>query len=135
MESWYTKLLSPAGKEVLLKVVVTAIPTYAMSRFLLPYQLVDKITQAMRRLWWSSYPHKNKMVWVAWEKITSSKEDRGLRIRDLKTFNIALLAKQGWGILKYPNSIVAKVLRQNITITLAFLKQFNRGSVVMLGEA
>lgn len=122
MENWYSKLLSPAGKEVLLKAVVTAIPTYAMSCFLLPYRLVDRVTQTMRRFWWSSDPTKNKMAWVAWDKITNSKNDGGLGIRNLMDFNIALLAKQGWRLLKYPNSLVAKVFKAKYYNKSSFLE-------------
>lgn len=41
----------------------------------------------------------------------ASKKDGGLGVRDLPTFNKALLAKQAWRIIKYPNSLLAKTLR------------------------
>lgn len=54
LESWYTKFLSPAGKEVMIKVVASALPTYCMSCFLLPMKLIHKISGAIRKLWWST---------------------------------------------------------------------------------
>lgn len=37
LESWYSKLLPPAGKKVLVKAVATALPTYWMSYFFISY--------------------------------------------------------------------------------------------------
>ena len=52
LESWKNKLLSPAGKEDLLKVVTMAIPTYVMSRFKLPLKLLKDLNLAMANYWW-----------------------------------------------------------------------------------
>nr|XP_027120353.1 uncharacterized protein LOC113737302 [Coffea arabica] len=49
--SWKQKLLSQAGKEVLLKPVTQAMPTYAMSCFKLPLKLCKELSAMMARYW------------------------------------------------------------------------------------
>jgi hypothetical protein len=44
MQDWKVKFLSQAGKEILLKSVIQAIPTYGMSVFLLPKSCVKRLT-------------------------------------------------------------------------------------------
>jgi hypothetical protein len=46
---WKTKLLSQAGKEILLKAIVQAIPTYSISIFLLPKELCKDINKMMQK--------------------------------------------------------------------------------------
>ncbi|KAG8476285.1 hypothetical protein CXB51_033089 [Gossypium anomalum] len=43
------------------------------------------------------------------EELCSLKEDGGLGYRDLENFNIALLAKQGWRLVNFPDSLLARV--------------------------
>jgi hypothetical protein len=57
MNGWKEKFLSQVGKEVLLKAVVQAIPTYTMSVFLLPKKLYKEINSTMSKFWWG---HKEK---------------------------------------------------------------------------
>lgn len=46
------KLLSPTGKEVMLKSVKMALPTYTMSCFRLPKGLCKEINKMLARYWW-----------------------------------------------------------------------------------
>ena len=51
-QGWKEKLLSQAGKEILIKLVVQAIPTYIMSCFKLPLELCAYIESLTRKFWW-----------------------------------------------------------------------------------
>ena len=52
LQGWKEKLLSQAGREVLLKAVVQAIPTFPMSCFKLPIGLCHDIEAMIRKFWW-----------------------------------------------------------------------------------
>ena len=49
LQGWKEKLLSQAGREVLLKAVVQAIPTFAMGCFKLPSGLLNDIEMMIRK--------------------------------------------------------------------------------------
>ena len=104
-------MLSQVCKEVLIKAVAQAIPTYTISVFKLPDTLCDDFTRMMQRFWWGQKDGRNKMAWLSQEKMCTPKEYGGLGFRDLKAFNLALLAKQGWHLQKNPHSLVHCVLK------------------------
>ena len=52
MQGWKEKLLSQAGKEVMIKAMVQSIPTYSMSVFKIPVGLCKDIEAMIRRFWW-----------------------------------------------------------------------------------
>ena len=78
LQAWKEQLPSQAGWEVLLKVVILAIPTYAISCFKLPITLCCNIKALIRKFWWSQRGIKerytspsgnhyaNQKVWEEW---------------------------------------------------------------------
>ena len=82
-----------------------------MSVFKLPDSLCDELAGMVRRFWWGQKEGKNKMAWLSWDKMCAPKEEGGLGFRDLKAFNLALLAKQGWRLQMNSNSLVHRVLK------------------------
>ena len=64
--SWEGKLLSRAGKEILVKTVAQSLPTYAMNVFLLPLEITRDIERHMNKFWWQSSPGTQKGIhWMA----------------------------------------------------------------------
>lgn len=52
IENWSTHFLSQCGKEIFIKAVLQAIPTYSMARFLLPKSLCEEMESIVARYWW-----------------------------------------------------------------------------------
>ena len=52
IQGWKEKLLSQAGKEVMIKAVIQSIPTYSMSVFKLPVGLCKDIEAMVWKFWW-----------------------------------------------------------------------------------
>ena len=58
------KLLSQAGREVLLKAVIQAIPTFTMGCFKLPVSLCNEIESLIKKFWWGQWGDRRKIHWV-----------------------------------------------------------------------
>lgn len=110
LQGWKRNFFSGGGKEINIKSVVQAIPTYAMSCFRLPKGLLDKISSLCARFWWGLTETKKRIHWKRWQELCKPKDQGGLNFRDLEVFNQTLLAKQAWRVLAKPDSIVARVL-------------------------
>ena len=111
LQGWKGKLLSQAGREILIKSVAQAIPVYTMSCFRIPDNLCTEINSMVSKFWWGQKNTEHKIHWQEWSKLCRDKSEGGMGFRDLSLFNQALLAKQGWRLMQQPNSLLHKVLK------------------------
>ncbi|VVA18748.1 PREDICTED: reverse mRNAase [Prunus dulcis] len=108
---WKQSSLSLAGKEVLIKAIATAVPTFPMQCFKFTRGLCDEINSEMAKFWWGKPNSDTKIHWKSWSALCLPKSDGGLGFRDLNTFNLALLGKQAWRLIHEPNSYWAKLIK------------------------
>ncbi|KAG8653739.1 hypothetical protein MANES_05G055002v8 [Manihot esculenta] len=112
ISSWSNRFLSRAGREVLIKFVLQAIPTYCMNVFLLPVFTCRQLHVMMNKFWWGGCREDGRgMNWLSWDRMCGRKSEGGMGFWDLASFNTALLGKQGWRLLVDTNSLLYRVLK------------------------
>jgi len=96
INSWSSKCLSKAGCEVMIKSVMQAIPLYVMSIFQLSTTLVNNIEKMMNSFLWGYGKITQRGInWLSWEMLSVPKVHGGMGFKDLSTFSLAILGKQG----------------------------------------
>jgi hypothetical protein len=73
---WGDGFPSQAAKEVLIKAVAQAIPTYIMAVFKLPMALCDDLNQMIRNYWWGTKEGKRKTHWRSWDTLTHTQRTK-----------------------------------------------------------
>ena len=111
LQGWKGTMLSRAGKEVLIKSVSQSIPTYIMGVFLLPSTLCDDLNALCAKFWWGQVGNERKIHWRSWDFLSKPKKDGSMEFRDLRSFNLAMLAKQGWRLIEDQDSLLFKCLK------------------------
>ncbi|XP_013705040.1 uncharacterized protein LOC106408899 [Brassica napus] len=122
VSGWHARTLSQGGKEVLLKAVGTALPVHAMSVYKIPKMVISSLHSVMASFWWSNVEYKRKIHWMSWDKLCLPKEIGGMGFKDLECFNQALLARQGWRIIQFEDSLLAQVLKGKYFENDSFIK-------------
>uniref|UniRef100_A0A8R7VD05 Reverse transcriptase zinc-binding domain-containing protein n=1 Tax=Triticum urartu TaxID=4572 RepID=A0A8R7VD05_TRIUA len=103
--------MSFAAKEVYVKSIVQALPTFTMGVFKMSVGFCEKYERLIREFWWGEEEGQRKVHWMSWDKMTKPKRGGGIGFRDMHLFNQALLARQGWRLIQNPDSLCARVLK------------------------
>jgi hypothetical protein len=112
LNSWSSKCLSQASREVLIKSVLQSIPLYIMGIFLLTASVIDDIEKMLNSFWWGHNITQAKGIHcTSWERLSVHKQAGGMGFKSLKAFNHAMLGKQSWNLLTKPNALFTKLFK------------------------
>ena len=96
LSGWKRLYLSKGGRLTLLKSTLSSLPTYFSSLFTIPIAVAARLERIQRNFLWGSSEGSFKYPLVAWDKVCSPIEMGGLGIRNVVSFNQALLRKWLW---------------------------------------
>lgn len=127
LDGWKENLMSKAGKEILIKSMVQAIPQYAMSIFIIPASICKATERKVADFWCKNCESKSSLHWKKKREVLKSWKDEGsMGYRDLALFNRALLDKQAWRLSRHLNSLWCRVFKR-IYFLRRYFWQANKG--------
>eukprot|EP00253_Pinus_taeda_P027885 PITA_27885 len=94
--NWAFRTLNIAGRIVLAKSVLQAIPVYPLSIMAAPLGICTRIREVIRNFIWRGADQKKKWALASWSQLTERKEKGGLGLRDPEILNKVLGAKLWW---------------------------------------
>lgn len=93
VQYWKGKLSSNVGKEVLLKSIALALPSYAMSVVKSSDSIWKVLIGIMAKFWWGNDQGERRMHLIKWYDLSEIEGEGGFSFRGIQCFNVVLLAK------------------------------------------
>jgi hypothetical protein len=111
LASWKRPYLSMGGQITLIKSSLSNLPTYLLSLLPIPVAVAKHIESVQSGFLWGGMGEEFKFDRVNWRKICSPVvRERGLGIRNLRSFNRTLLGKWLWRYASEPEACWRKVV-------------------------
>ena len=113
--SWSHRWLSRAGRLILVKSVLEAIPVYWMSLSWIPMAILEKARRICLHFLWSGHKNASVTPWVIWEMIASPKSQGGWGLKNIFLFARVLVVKGGWRLIHSDNLWTRVMIEKYIT--------------------
>ena len=110
LTSWKARVLSPAGRRVLIDSASTPIVEYYMQCCALPVKVCQAVDKLHRDFLWGSTEEKRKLHLVNWNTVTLTRDRGGLGMVEMQSRNEAYLAKLCWRLANEQDAPWARVL-------------------------
>ena len=110
--AWGGFWITTGGKLMLIKLVLTALPTYQASLMLAPKEISDQISRLMRNFMWNGgRKNNNRFHLISWDTVKWPLAEGGLHIRDPLHANLAMSCKLLWQLYVEPNNPVSQIFK------------------------
>ncbi len=99
-----------------------------MSCFKFHKGLCSEITSIATRFWWGQRGLERKVHWLGKNQLIRGKSEGGMGFRELSLFNMAFLARQGWRLVQFSDSLASRVLKAKYYPHQSFLEASIKGN-------
>ncbi|KAJ6824209.1 uncharacterized protein M6B38_102735 [Iris pallida] len=96
LTGWQNKILSPGGKLVLIKNILSSIPMYTLAACCPPRAVLRTIERMFAAFFWGSKDGVAKRSWLAWRFVTRTMSEGGLGIKCLNDIMDVFSMKLWW---------------------------------------
>ena len=90
--------------------------------FLLPAKLCNELDALCAKFWWGQTGDERKIHWKSWSFLTKPKKVGSMGFQDLRSFNLAMLAKQDWRMLQDQNSLLSRCFKAKYFPRCSFME-------------
>ncbi|XP_058734060.1 uncharacterized protein LOC131605759 [Vicia villosa] len=113
LSGWKNRFLSLGGRITLLKSILGSLYIFTMSFYKIPVCVAKEFTRMQSNFLWGGVMDDNKrrIHWISWKDVCLPLDKGGLGIKNILTFNAALLKKWRWRILEGRNSVWYNILK------------------------
>jgi hypothetical protein len=111
LNSWSGCLLSYGGRLTLINSVLASLPLYFFSFYKAPVGVIKQLNRIQRNFIWGGGTEDKRLCWVKWDQICRPKDEGGLGVKNLETFNRSLLSKWKWRFIQEGEAIWANLLQ------------------------
>jgi hypothetical protein len=133
IEGWRAKTRSQASRTVLIKACAATIPSYAISTFVLLDSVCDILGRQFKNFRWGFPKDKlHNLSLKSWGSICMPRSQGGLGIHDMKSTNLALIARLEWKIVNNSDSTWVKYVKNKYIIYGDFFSSFSPSSTSWL---
>ena len=94
--SWKSRFLSFGGRLVLIKHVLSSIPTHLLLAAAVPTPVFNMLEQVCAKLLWGTTEAISKYHWIQWSQLCYPEEDGGIGLRRVRDVNTAFSYKFWW---------------------------------------
>jgi hypothetical protein len=80
------------------------------------------------KFWWGQRGMERKVHCLSKKQLSHAKDRGGMGFKELSLFNSAMLARQGWRLMQFPNSLVSSVLKAKYYPNQSFVEASIKGN-------
>ena len=108
---WKEKFISKVGREILIKTIALAIPTYSMGIFRISKALCDNINSTLAKYWWRQTKDEKKIHWINQKKLCNPKDRGGMGLGIYKPLTQLCQQNKAWRLIHNNHSLFYRVYK------------------------